>query len=51
VASNQTAVDAINAVQAKLTTDDLVTMDKAVIDNHEDPDQVAGDWLKSNGLA
>ncbi len=51
VASNQTAVDAINAVQAKLTTDDLVAMDKAVIDNHEDPDQVAGDWLKSNGLA
>jgi osmoprotectant transport system substrate-binding protein len=51
VASNPTAVAAINAVQAQLTTDDLVTLDKAVIDDHQDPDQVAGDWLKSKGLA
>ncbi|GAA3637537.1 ABC transporter substrate-binding protein [Microlunatus ginsengisoli] len=51
VASNQTAVDAMNAVQAALTTDDLVALDKAVIDDHQDPDQVAGDWLKQKGLA
>ncbi|HET9647660.1 MAG TPA: ABC transporter substrate-binding protein [Microlunatus sp.] len=51
VAGNQTAVDAINAVQAALTTDDLVALDKAVISDHQDPDQVAGEWLKSKGLA
>jgi osmoprotectant transport system substrate-binding protein len=51
VADNPTAVSAINAVQAALTTDDLVALDKAVITDHQDPDQVAGEWLKSKGLA
>jgi osmoprotectant transport system substrate-binding protein len=51
VASNTAAVDAINAVQAALTTDDLIALDKAVIVDHQDPDQVAGEWLKSKGLA
>ncbi len=51
VADNATATSAINAVQAALTTDDLVAMDKSVITDHQDPDQVAGEWLKSKGLA
>lgn len=51
VADNATAVAAINAVQAALTTDDLIALDKAVLDDHQDPDQAAGDWLKSKGLA
>jgi osmoprotectant transport system substrate-binding protein len=51
VAANPTAADAINAVQAALTTEDLVNLDKAVIVDHQDPDQVAGEWLKSKGLA
>lgn len=51
VADNATAVGALNAVQAALTTDDLTTLDKKVDSDHDDPDQVAGDWLKSKGLA
>jgi osmoprotectant transport system substrate-binding protein len=51
VASNSEAVAAINAVQAALTTADLVELDKSVLDDHKDPDQVAGDWLSSKGLA
>jgi len=51
VADNPTAVSAINAVQAALTTDDLVALNKSVIADHQDPDQVAGEWLKSKGLA
>jgi osmoprotectant transport system substrate-binding protein len=51
VADNATATAAIEAVQAALTTADLVTLDKAVDSNHQDPDQVAADWLKAKGLA
>jgi osmoprotectant transport system substrate-binding protein len=51
VASNATAVAALNAVQAALTTDDLMQLDKKVDSEHQDPAQVAGEWLKSKGLA
>jgi osmoprotectant transport system substrate-binding protein len=51
VASNETAVTALNAVQAALTTDDLVQLDKKVDEGHQDPSQVAGEWLKSKSLA
>jgi osmoprotectant transport system substrate-binding protein len=51
VANNATAVAALDAVQAALTTDDLVQLDKKVDGEHQDPAQVAGEWLKSKGLA
>ena len=51
VADNTNAVAALDAVQAALTTDDLVQLDKKVDSEHQDPAQVAGEWLKSKGLA
>jgi osmoprotectant transport system substrate-binding protein len=51
VASNATAVAALDAVQAALTTEDLMQLDKQVDSDHQDPEQVAGEWLKSKGLA
>jgi osmoprotectant transport system substrate-binding protein len=51
VADNANAVAAVEAVQAALTTDDLVQLDKKVDSEHQDPAQVAGDWLKSKDLA
>jgi osmoprotectant transport system substrate-binding protein len=50
VAANATAVGALDAVQAALTTDDLMQLDKKVDSEHQDPAQVAGEWLKSKGL-
>jgi osmoprotectant transport system substrate-binding protein len=51
VASNATAVAALDAVQAALTTDDLMQLDKKVDSDHQDPQQVAAEWLKSKSLA
>lgn len=51
VATNTTAVDAVNAVQKALTTADLTALNKQVDVDHSDPDQVAAEWLKSKGLA
>ncbi|MDN5762428.1 MAG: ABC transporter substrate-binding protein [Microlunatus sp.] len=51
MASNTTAVDAINAVQQTLTTEELTALNKRVEADNDDPRQVAGDWLKSKGLA
>jgi osmoprotectant transport system substrate-binding protein len=51
VADNATAISALEAVQSALTTDDLISLDKKVDSEHQDPNQVAGDWLKSKGLA
>jgi osmoprotectant transport system substrate-binding protein len=51
VADNATAKSALEAVQGALTTDDLITLDKKVDVDHQDPDQVAGEWLKGKGLA
>jgi osmoprotectant transport system substrate-binding protein len=51
VASNATAVAALDAVQAALTTDDLMQLDKKVDSDHHDPQQVAAEWLKSKSLA
>jgi osmoprotectant transport system substrate-binding protein len=51
VADNATAVSALDAVQSALTTDDLMQLDKKVDSEHQDPAQVAGEWLKSKGLA
>jgi osmoprotectant transport system substrate-binding protein len=51
VASNPTATSALDAVQAALTTEDLMALNKKVDSERQDPDQVAGEWLASKGLA
>ncbi|MBA3528127.1 MAG: ABC transporter substrate-binding protein [Propionibacteriaceae bacterium] len=50
VAENNTVTGAIEAVQTALTTEDLTALNKKVDVDHEDANQVAGDWLKSKGL-
>ena len=42
---------ALNAVAAALTTDELVALNKKVDIDGDDPAQVAQDWLTSKGLA
>lgn len=51
VASNTTAVEAIDAVQKALTTEELTALNKSVDADNQDPDQVAAEWLKTKGLA
>ncbi len=51
VADNPTAVSALEAVQAALTTEELTVLNKAVDVERKDANAVAGDWLKSKGLA
>lgn len=50
VTKNTKAVDAMNAVGADLTTDDLTAMIKKVDVDHQNPDDVAKQWLQSKGL-
>jgi osmoprotectant transport system substrate-binding protein len=47
---NQTGVNALNAVDDKLTSDALLTMDTDVQVNKDDPLTVAKQWLTSVGL-
>jgi osmoprotectant transport system substrate-binding protein len=42
--------DVLNAVSAKLTTEELTALNKRVEIDGEDPDVVAADWLASFGL-
>jgi len=51
VASNSTATAAIEAVQSALTTEELTALNKKVDVDKEDAKDVAGEWLKSKGLA
>ena len=51
VAQNTTATAALDAVQAALTTEDLIALNSKVDDDRQDPDQVAKEWLTSKGLA
>jgi osmoprotectant transport system substrate-binding protein len=51
VAGNSAAVSAIDAVQKALTTEELTALNKQVDVDKSDPDEVAGEWLKSKGLA
>jgi osmoprotectant transport system substrate-binding protein len=48
---NATAVDALNAVSAKLTTQALLEMDNAVIVQHANYSTVAAGFLKAEGLS
>ncbi|MEV5706343.1 ABC transporter substrate-binding protein [Actinoallomurus sp. NPDC052274] len=47
---NETGVAALNAVSAKLTTNDLLAMMTKVVSDKADASTVAKDWLKQAGL-
>lgn len=49
-AVNDTAKSALNAVSAKLTTEDLLDMMKKLVNDKEDADTVAEEWLTTAGL-
>jgi osmoprotectant transport system substrate-binding protein len=51
VADNPTAVAALDAVQAALSTSDLMQLNKRVDSERQDPAQVAWEWLRSRSLA
>jgi osmoprotectant transport system substrate-binding protein len=51
VASNATAASALDGVQALLTTEDLVALNRKVDSERQDPNQVAAGWLANKGLA
>jgi osmoprotectant transport system substrate-binding protein len=48
---NDEAKAALNAVSAKLTTQDLLDMMKRIAIDKDDQEKVAEDWLKKSGLA
>lgn len=50
VAKNNDAVDAMKAVNKKLSTDDLAQLNKKVDSKHKKPHSVAKQWLESNDL-
>jgi osmoprotectant transport system substrate-binding protein len=49
-AASTKVVNALNAVSAKLTTADLLAMNKSLSINHESYTTVASNWLSQNGL-
>jgi osmoprotectant transport system substrate-binding protein len=51
LAENETVASALDAVQAALTTEDLLALNGKVDNERQDPDQVAEEWLKSQSLA
>ncbi|WP_051209088.1 ABC transporter substrate-binding protein [Propionicicella superfundia] len=50
VAQNSTATDAINAVQAALTTSELLALNRSVDTDHRSAADVAAEWLSGKGL-
>lgn len=50
LASNSDLAAAVNAISKKITTDQLVTLNKRVGIDHEDASTVARDFLQQNGL-
>ena len=51
VASNTAAVDAVNAVQKALTTEELTALNKKVDVGPSPGQEAAAEWLKAKGLA
>ncbi|MGI3783134.1 MAG: glycine betaine ABC transporter substrate-binding protein, partial [Janthinobacterium lividum] len=51
VAANPQVTAALDPVQAALTTEELTALNKQVDVDKMDPNEVAGAWLKSKGLA
>src|SRR4051794_14163277 len=48
--ASDTVKSVLNAVSAKLTTDDLVSLNEKVQINKQDPDAVAKEWLAAAGI-
>ncbi|TDC84166.1 ABC transporter substrate-binding protein [Actinomadura sp. 7K507] len=48
---DDTARAALNAISAKLTTQDLLDMMKRIVIDKDDQEKVAEEWLKKSGLA
>ncbi len=48
--NNPEITQTLNAVSAKLTTEDLSGLNKRASIDHEEPDALAMEWLKSKGL-
>ena len=48
--ANDEVVSLLNSIDSKLTTDTLVSLNKKADVDKQDPDQIASDWLKSNGF-
>ena len=49
--ASDTVKSVLNAISAKLTTNDLISLNEKVQINKQDPDAVAKDWLSSAGLS
>lgn len=47
---DEAARDTLDAVSAELTTEVMVELNRRVSVDHENPDEVAADWLRSVGL-
>ena len=48
--ANDEVVSLLNSIDSKLTTDTLISLNKKADVDKQDPDQIASDWLKSNGF-
>jgi osmoprotectant transport system substrate-binding protein len=48
--ANSEVTNALDAVDAKLTTDTLIALNKKADVDKQDPDVIAADWLRSNGF-
>ena len=48
--ANDEVVSLLNSIDFKLTTDTLISLNKKADVDKQDPDQIASDWLKSNGF-
>ena len=49
-AYDEDLVNVLNSVTAKITTEGLTALNKKVQVDKEDPDDVAGEWLRENGF-
>jgi osmoprotectant transport system substrate-binding protein len=48
--ANDEVTGLLNSIDGKLTTDTLISLNKKADVDKQDPDQIASDWLKSNGF-
>jgi osmoprotectant transport system substrate-binding protein len=48
--ANDEVTSLLNSIDSKLTTDALIALNKKADVDKQDPDQIASDWLKSNGF-
>jgi osmoprotectant transport system substrate-binding protein len=48
--ANDEVTSLLNSIDSKLGTDTLISLNKKADVDKQDPDQIAADWLKSNGF-